>query len=206
MAAPDPGEILSLLDWKRRIFDLYRAVRAHDDVRAAWRLWRDTRDDLFATHDQSPLPPERRVGFGAVPYFDYDPALRFTAELIATEPERYEIASSRDGVYAFNRFARAPLEIGGRQVELEVYWLEAYGGGVFVPFRDTTSGKTTYGAGRYLLDTVKGSDLGSEGGALVLDFNFAYNPSCSYDPRWDCPLAPPPNWLGIPIEAGERYP
>ncbi|MGZ4142235.1 MAG: DUF1684 domain-containing protein [Actinomycetota bacterium] len=201
-----PRDVLSLLDWKRRVFDLYRAVRAHDDPRAAWELWRATRDELFSSHEQSPLPVERQGDFPGVPYFDYDSALRFEAELIPTEPERYEIASSRDGVYAFNRFARAALSIGGRYVELEIYWLEAYGGGVFVPFRDATSGKSTYGAGRYLLDTVKGADLGSVGDALVLDFNFAYNPSCSYDPRWDCPLAPPPNWLPIAIEAGERYP
>jgi uncharacterized protein (DUF1684 family) len=201
-----PHDTLTLLDWKRRIFDLYRQVRAHDDPRAAWGLWRATRDAMFATHEQSPLPPERRGKMAAIPYFDYDPAMRFEVELIQAEPETYDIASSRDGTYSFTRFARAPLRIAGQDVELEVYWLEAYGGGVFVPFRDSTSGKTTYGAGRYLLDTVKGSDLGEADGKLVLDFNFAYNPSCSYDPRWDCPLAPPPNWLGVPVEAGERYP
>jgi uncharacterized protein (DUF1684 family) len=200
-----PAETLSLLDWKRRIFDLYREVRAHHDPRAAWTLWRETRDTLFATHEQSPIPLEQRASFDGVPYFDYDPAVRFEVELIQAEPERYDIASSRDGTYSFTRFARAPLHVGGKDVELEVYWLEAYGGGVFVPFRDSTSGKTTYGAGRYLLDTVKGSDLGDVGGKLVLDLNFAYNPSCSYDPRWDCPLAPPPNWLAVPVEAGERY-
>jgi uncharacterized protein (DUF1684 family) len=74
-----------------------------------------------------------------------------------------------------------------------------------VPLRDATAGTTTYGAGRYLLDTVKGADLGMEGDRLVLDFNFAYNPSCAYDPRWVCPLAPPPNRLDVAIEAGERY-
>jgi uncharacterized protein len=200
-----PEETLSLLDWKRHIFDLYRNVRAHDDPRAAWSLWRETRDDLFVSHEQSPIPPEQRASFAGVPLFDYDPSLRFAVQLIQAEPERYDIASSRDGTYSFTRFARAPLRIGGKDVELEVYWLEAYGGGVFVPFRDGTSGKTTYGAGRYLLDTVKGSDLGEVDGKLVLDFNFAYNPSCSYDPRWDCPLAPPPNWLTVPVEAGERY-
>ena len=68
-----------------------------------------------------------------------------------------------------------------------------------------TSGRSTYGAGRYLLDTVKGADLGIDGPRLVLDFNFAYNPSCAYDPRFVCPLAPPPNRLAVPIEAGERY-
>jgi len=201
-----PHDTLTLLDWKRRIFDLYRQVRAHDDPRAAWELWRATRDAMFATHEQSPLPPERRKAMKAIPYFDYDPAMRFEVELVEAEPERYDIASSRDGTYSFTRFARAPLSLPGGDIELEVYWLEAYGGGVFVPFRDATSGKTTYGAGRYVLDTVKGSDLGEIDGKLVLDFNFAYNPSCSYDPCWDCPLAPPPNWLKVPVEAGERYP
>ena len=71
-------------------------------------------------------------------------------------------------------------------------------------FRDATSGDETYGGGRYLLDTVKGSDLGMQDGRLVLDFNFAYNPSCSYDPRWVCPLSPPANRLPVAIEAGER--
>ena len=76
----------------------------------------------------------------------------------------------------------------------------------FVPFRDGTSGAETYGGGRYVLDTVKGSDLGLEAGRLVLDFNFAYNPSCSYDPRWVCPLSPPANRLSLTIRAGERMP
>jgi uncharacterized protein (DUF1684 family) len=88
---------------------------------------------------------------------------------------------------------------------LDVYWLEAYGGGIFLPFRDSTGGRQTYGAGRYLLDTVKGADLGSEDGRLVLDFNFAFNPSCAYDDAWACPLAPPANRLEEPIEAGERH-
>ena len=60
------------------------------------------------------------------------------------------------------------------------------------------------GPGRYVLDSVKGADLGMQDGRLVLDFNFAYNPSCSYDLRWACPLSPPPNRLPVPIRAGER--
>jgi hypothetical protein len=87
---------------------------------------------------------------------------------------------------------------------LELYWLTSYGGGLFLPFADATSGTETYGAGRYLLDTVKGADLGQEEGRLVLDFNFAYFPSCAYDPRWTCPLAPPANRLSVPVRAGER--
>jgi uncharacterized protein (DUF1684 family) len=100
----------------------------------------------------------------------------------------------------------ARFEFDGVERELELYWLDGYGGGLFLPFRDGTSGSETYGAGRYLLDTVKGADLGTDGDRLVLDFNFAYNPSCAYDPKWVCPLAPYPNRLVTPIRAGERYP
>ena len=101
--------------------------------------------------------------------------------------------------------ARASFELRGEQLSLEVAWLAAYGGGVFLCFRDATSGRASYGGGRYLLDTVKGADLGDDGGRLVLDFNFAYNPSCSYDPSWVCPLAPPANRLAVAVEAGEKY-
>ena len=91
--------------------------------------------------------------------------------------------------------------------ELTLYWLLGYGGGVFLPFADATSGRETYGAGRYLLDTIKGADLGSTpDGLTVLDFNFAYNPSCVYSPRYLCPLAPPANRLPMPVRAGERAP
>jgi uncharacterized protein (DUF1684 family) len=77
---------------------------------------------------------------------------------------------------------------------------------MFLSFADATSGRETYGACRYLLDTVKGADLGERGGELVIDFNFSYNPSCAYDPRWVCPLAPPGNRLAVPVRAGERAP
>src|SRR5207302_1076236 len=104
------------------------------------------------------------------------------------------------------RFGRACFDLDGSPQMLELFWLEGYGGGVFLPFGDTTSGHETYGGGRYLLDTVKGSDLGEDGGRLVLDFNFAYNPSCSYDPRWACPLTPASNRLATAVTAGERMP
>jgi hypothetical protein len=105
----------------------------------------------------------------------------------------------------FRPFARANFELRGEPLTLEVSWLAAYGGGAFLSFRDATSGKESYGGGRYLLDTVKGADLGEDDGKLVLDFNFAYNPSCSYDPGWVCPLAPPANRLPVAVEAGELH-
>jgi uncharacterized protein (DUF1684 family) len=195
---------LSLLDWKRRIFELYASIRADPDPGRAWRRWRETRDELFRSHSQSPLPPAERRGFGGLPYFDYDPALRVLGAVETAEPERREIATSGEHPYAFTRFARARFELGGGEHTLDLYWLDGYGGGVFLSFADATSGRETYGACRYLLDTVKGSDLGESDGSLVLDFNFAYNPSCAYDPRWVCPLAPPGNRLAAPVRAGER--
>ena len=87
-----------------------------------------------------------------------------------------------------------------------MWWLGSYGNGIFVPLRDATAGTTTYGAGRYLLDTVKGADLGREGDAWVVDLNFSYNPSCAYDPDWACPLAPAGNRLEAAVPVGELTP
>jgi uncharacterized protein (DUF1684 family) len=195
---------LTLLDWKRRVFELYASIRGDDDPERAWRRWCGTRDELFRAHPQSPLPPSQRAAFAGLPYFDYDPRCRVDATVEAAEPELREIATSGERPYTFRRFARARFVLGGEERMLSLFWLEGYGGGVFLSFADGTSGRESYGAGRYLLDTVKGSDLGGERDRIVLDFNFAYNPSCAYDPRWVCPLAPPENRLPVEIRAGER--
>jgi uncharacterized protein (DUF1684 family) len=190
------------------VFELYAEVRASSDPGEGWDRWRAVRDELFGSHPQSPVPPADRASFEGLPFFAYDPSWRVLATVEPATPEVYDIATSgeQEGSYRFTRFGVARFEAAGRELQLELYWLEGYGGGLFVPFRDATSGHATYGAGRYVLDTVKGADLGMEGDRLVLDFNFAYNPSCAYDPRWVCPLAPPPNRLDVPIEAGERKP
>ena len=199
-------ERLALADWRRRVAELYEEVRETPDPARAWERWRAVRNDLFRGHPQSPLPEAEREAFPGLPFFDYDPALRVLAKVVEKESEHYEIETSGDGTYGFSRFAEARFEIGGVPAALELYWLDGYVGGVFVPFRDATGGKETYGAGRYLLDTGKGADLGMQGERLVLDFNFAYNPSCAYDPQWVCPLAPPRNRLDVAIRAGERAP
>jgi uncharacterized protein (DUF1684 family) len=186
---------LTLLDWKRRIFELYSRVRADPEPERAWRHWRDVREQLFSSHPQTPSRDAR------LDYFDYDPALRFLATVEPAARETREIATSGEHPYSFTRFARA---LFGEQ-SLDLYWLDGYGGGVFLSFADATGGTESYGACRYLLDTVKGADLGERDGKLVLDFNFSYNPSCAYDPRWVCPLAPPGNRLEMAIRAGERY-
>jgi uncharacterized protein (DUF1684 family) len=193
------ADTLALLDWKRRVFALYAAVRALAPE-AGWTLWRETRDELFSSHPQSPRP-----GYASLSYYDYDPAARVLAELEDVEAAPTAIETSGSEPMLFKPFARAHFELRGEPLALELDWLESYGGGVFLSFRDATSGTDTYGGGRYLLDTVKGADLGEDGGRLVLDFNFAYNPSCSYDPGWVCPLAPPANRLAVAVEAGEKH-
>jgi uncharacterized protein (DUF1684 family) len=197
-------DLVDLLAWKRRVFELYAAVRAAQDAEVAWQIWRAVRDDLFRTHPQSPLPEAARASFAGVEYFPYDPALRVTAELVPDPDEPRAIPGSAGSTIMFHRFARAEFELAGRPQSLELYWLEGYGGGAFLAFTDGTTGRETYGGGRYLLDTVKGADLGMAGERLVLDFNFAYNPSCAYDSRWACPLAPPANTLDVEIRGGER--
>ena len=193
--------LLDLLDYRRQVKEIYDAVRSlrGRDPHAAHRLWRERRDDLFRSHSQSALPENDRAAFRGLHYHEYDPAFAFTAAVRPLPRESYDVDTSTGGVIRFVRFGAVDLPIG----TLEVLWLDEYSGGVFLPFRDATSGKTTYGGGRYLLDTAKGADLGSSGDTLVLDFNFAYHPSCVYDPKWTCPLAPLSNRLAAAVEAGE---
>jgi uncharacterized protein (DUF1684 family) len=201
----DPvADLLSLLDWKRQIAKLYAQIVAAPDGREAWTLWQQTRARLFREHPQSPVPEAERRDYLGPHVFDYDPAWRLVGSVEAAEGGRLELPSSDGGVMVFRRFGFVRFLYAGAQLRLEIYWLEGYGGGLFVPFADATSGQQTYGAGRYLLDTVKGAYLGEQDGQLVMDFNFAYQPSCSYDPRWTCPLTPPANRLRLPIRAGER--
>jgi uncharacterized protein (DUF1684 family) len=194
--------VVTLLDWRRRVAALYAEVRSAPTPAAAHQIWRDGRNELFATHPDSPLPVEERPGFAGLPVADYDPSMRFEVLVDAdVEPRRLEIATGTDGTVPFERTGRLHLPIG----DLDVWWMATYGGGVFVPVRDGLAGRGTYGGGRYLIDTVKGADLGGDGGYLVVDLNFAYNPSCAYDPAWACPLAPAGNTLTEPIRAGELY-
>jgi uncharacterized protein len=191
----------SLLDWRRQVAAIYAEVRATPDAHDAHQTWQERRNDLLATHPQSPIPPAERRNFSGVPVARYDPALRFTPRVDTdVEPARIEVSTGTDGVVPFERAGVVRLPGVG---ELDVWWLASYGGGIFVPLRDTRADGATYPGGRYVIDTVKGADLGGEDGRLVVDLNFAYNPSCAYDPAWACPLAPPSNTVPVPVDAGE---
>ena len=192
----------TLWDWRRTVADLYAHVRSEPDPVLAWRHWRAVRDRLYGTHAQTPL--EDTTGFTALPFFDYDPAFRFLVDIEPSEGEALEMPAGQDGSVRLNPFGRTvglAERLGG---ELTVYWMHGYCGGVFLPFADATSGRETYGGGRYLLDTIKSADLGAVGGRTVLDFNFAYNPSCAYSVRYVCPLSPRGNRLTVGVRAGER--
>jgi uncharacterized protein len=194
-------DAVQLLDWRRQVAAVYERVRQSGDVRSAHRLWQDARNRLLRTHPQSPVPEAERAGFGPVPVAPYDPAMRFDVPLEAGPgPARIEMRTGTDGVVALERAGVVHLDGVG---SLDVWWLAGYGGGMFVPVRDTRTDGATYPGGRYVLDTVKGADLGGGDGRLVIDLNFAYNPSCAYDPSWLCPLAPPGNVVPVPVTAGE---
>ena len=197
---------LEVADWRRRVFALYAEVRGTTDLPAAHDLWRRGRDELFANHPATPLLPEDRGAFSGLPIRPYDPDWRFEVAIQPANDARMDVETGTDGIVPFERLGIVDVPGVG---ELDVWRLASYGGGLFVPIRDGLAGKPqgTYGGGRYLLDTIKGADLGegSTPGTLVLDFNFAYNPSCAYDPDWACPLAPPGNTTRVEIPAGELY-
>lgn len=199
-----PQDILELADYRRRVAALYAQVR-HRDPEAAWRHWCEGRDALFTSHPASPWADDSPGDRRRIPVFSHDPTWRL--ELAVGPPTTKDpvgLPHSGDGTTRAHPVGEVELERHGEAASLTLYWLEQYGGGLFLPFRDATSGETTYGGGRYLLDGAKSADLGGTDRILVLDFNFAYHPSCFHDPRWSCPLAPPANHLPWAVEAGER--
>ena len=195
---------MDVLDWRRRTREVYAQVRAEADPARAHTLWRAARDDMFAHHPASPLTPQALEGFDGLPVATYDPAFRFEVEVVRAEAHRLGVPTGTDGVVPFDRVGAVELPGVGR---LDVWWLGSYGGGLFVPLRDGLGGRPggTFGGGRYVLDTVKGADLGGEGARLVVDLNFAYNPSCAYDAAWACPLAPGGNTVTAEVPVGEKY-
>ncbi|GEN79774.1 DUF1684 domain-containing protein [Actinotalea fermentans] len=189
-----------VLDWRRRVADLYARVRAAREPAGAHAVWAAGRDALIRTHPASPLPPGVRERFPGTRVAPYAPAFRFVVSVADAPPATRALPAGDDGQVALERVGRVALPGLG---ELDVWWVGGYGGGLFLPVRDATSGAATYGGGRYVLDTVKGADLGGGREALVVDLNFAYQPSCAYHPSWVCPLPASGNTLAAAVPVGE---
>jgi uncharacterized protein len=191
---------LAVVDWRLRVARIYAAARAAAEPAAAHRAWIEARDELFATHPASPILDKRSfVGLDVAPY---DPALRFVVPVLPETSRRMDVPTGTDGVVPFERVGRVELPGVG---SLAVWALRSYGGGLFVPVKDGLAGHGTYGGGRYLIDTIKGAHLGASDDGLVVDLNFAYNPSCAYDPAWACPLAQAENTVAVELNVGELY-
>ena len=183
---------------------------AGEDAVETWQRFRAGRDELFAVHPQSALDEEQRGQFRALSYFPYNPAMCVVARVDTDiEAATFTVAMNAQEPMTMTRAARLHFELEGQTVSLSVYWLNVYGGGLFLPFRDATCPDESYGGGRYLFDTIKGSDFLPVSGSttkerILLDFNYAYNPSCAYNSKWVCPLSPPENRLRVAVRAGEK--
>ncbi|MDR3577331.1 MAG: DUF1684 domain-containing protein [Anaerolineaceae bacterium] len=200
-----PSHFETLLDYRRSVAENYAFVRQSSaSPEQTLFEFRRRRDTLFATHPESALSEEQKLTFKGLNYFPYNPKLRFVLPVEqSVEQQMIEIDLPDDGLMRLQRFGRIHFEVDGQTVTLSVFWVMGYGGGIFLPFRDETYRTETYGGGRYVLDTIKHADLGGDRNGLVIDFNYAYNPSCAYNPRWVCPLSPTDNRLPVVIEAGE---
>ena len=194
---------LELTDWRRTVSELYAAVRAAQDPQHGHALWRRGRDDLFRRHPQSPLPPGDPLRSTGLPYWPYDRELRFELPLLAAGREETRSVPTTDGMIPMTLIGcvRLPPPL---DAVIDVWWLQQYAGGLFLPLRDGTAGHASYGGGRYALDSAKSADLGGRDGRLIIDLNFLYHPSCRYNDAWVCPLAAPGNTISAPVAAGER--
>jgi uncharacterized protein (DUF1684 family) len=206
-----PANPFTLASWRREVAELYAGMRntAQRDPKLAAAQFRAGRDSLIRHHSESPFTADVLAQFEGIDYFAYDPSWRLTGT-IDRNVDRYhfEINLAEDGVLRCTHAGVVRFSYGEASLSLSVFWMEGYGGGLWLPFGDATNNSETYGGGRYLYDSIKGADLGAgaddSGDTMLLDFNFAYNPSCAYDHRWSCPLAPAENKLQLPVRAGER--
>ncbi|MBW2122513.1 MAG: DUF1684 domain-containing protein [Deltaproteobacteria bacterium] len=167
---------------------------------------RREKDRFFGTHWQSPIEPEDRAEFEGLRYYPPDPHYRFEASLHEHADKKVlQIQDTAGNIRNFLRWGEFHFKVGDKECRLQAYKTSPREDQLFVPFKDSTSGKETYGAGRYL-------DLHHDGdrtpdGKWILDFNRAYNPWCAYSEHYACPFVPPENTLEVHIRAGEKnYP
>ncbi len=171
-----------------------------DTWKRALLRFRQKKDEFFGSDSDSPLGHSATGAFAGLRYFEPDPALRFEAKLQRyPDPASVIMTTSKGTRQLFNKVGYFELLIDGQAVRLEAYQsAEREDASIFVPFRDTTSGKESYSAARYLDLEVQHDD------EYAVDFNYAYNPYCAYSEDYVCPLPPRENWLTVSILAGEK--
>ncbi len=179
-------------------------VRPEDDgARRQLEAFRKQKDKFFHESEDSPILHEERHHFQGLNYYPIDLAYRVDATLVPeAHPGIFKVQTTTGDYKEYTRLGRLEFELNGQQVRLTAFLPPSdeplHGNRLFVPFRDKTSGKETYGAGRYIDLNKRASDK------YTLDFNRAYNPYCAYSPYYSCPLPPGENNLAIEIRAGEK--
>ncbi|WP_053948917.1 DUF1684 domain-containing protein [Halolamina sediminis] len=164
---------------------------------------RRQKDRYFGEDPRSPIPDEERAAFDGLNYYSVDRTYRFEVELdVYDEPEPVVVGTSTDGEQEYFAWGEFTVEIDGQPVTITAYKGDPEEDRLWVPFRDETSGEETYGAGRYI--DLEPAHHRTDEGRWILDFNAAYNPTCAYSDRYECPLPPTENWLDVAIEAGEK--
>ncbi|MFC6755900.1 MULTISPECIES: DUF1684 domain-containing protein [Haloarcula] len=175
-----------------------------DDYAEELRRNRAEKDDFFAEHPQSPIPPEERAAFDGLSYFDPDPDYRVEASVTRhADPEPVEMETTDGRVVRYLHVVTFEFDVDGEAATLQGYRQAGDDPGqLFVPFRDKTTGQQTYKRGRYM--ELEHDGKLTDGEAITLDFNLAYAPFCAYSDTFSCPLPPEANWLDVAVEAGER--
>lgn len=163
---------------------------------------REEKDRFFAAYWQSPISLEERAKFEGLGYYPPDPNFRFELELHEhNDKKTIQIEDTKGNMRQFLRWGEFRFNIGNEECTIQAYKSNPEEERLFVPSRDATSGKETYGAGRYLDLDLKDR---TPDGRWILDFNKAYNPWCAYSENYACPFVPPENWLKVSIKAGEK--
>lgn len=165
-----------------------------------FRLQLIERGGRLAIRLRDPQHPAR-LGFKGLSWFPVDPAYRVTARLVPHDPpRRLEIVNVLGQVSEMTSPGVAIFSVAGRELQLTPVLESPDADALFFIFRDRTSGRETYGAGRYLYAPLPTD------GQVVLDFNKAYSPPCAFTDYATCPLPPAENRLGVRVEAGELAP
>jgi uncharacterized protein (DUF1684 family) len=178
---------------------------APEGYAADLRTNREEKDEFFAEHPQSPIPPEHREAFSGLNYFDPDLDYRVEASVtVHDDPDPVPMETTDGNEVRYVRVATFAFDLGDRTHELHGYKQrpEDDDEPVFTPFRDKTTGQESYRRGRYL-ELHPEDDL-VDGDVVTLDFNLAYTPFCAFTDTFSCPLPPEENWLDAVIRAGER--